>query len=110
MEGQIQILDASPDLDIDEIIQMAKPQLLTMANEGHLQLLTAGGGAKDLRVRKLSTQHIVHLVVHVGNAMGANVINTMVEKIGPKIAELVGGTCGIKIVSNLCDQRLVTAK
>ncbi len=52
---------------------------------------------------------IVHLLVDCMDAMGANAVNTMVEKVSPMIAELTKGDCLMRIVSNLADQRLVTA-
>jgi hydroxymethylglutaryl-CoA reductase len=48
--------------------------------------------------------------VDVRDAMGANAINTMVEKLAPRIAALTGGRVRLRILSNLADRRLVTAR
>jgi hydroxymethylglutaryl-CoA reductase len=53
---------------------------------------------------------IVHLYVDVRDAMGANAVNTMVEALAPVLEEISGGHVRLKILSNLADQRLVTAR
>jgi hydroxymethylglutaryl-CoA reductase len=52
---------------------------------------------------------VVHLLVDVLDAMGANTVNTMGEKVAPLLEKITGGKAGLKIVSNLCDRRLVRA-
>jgi hydroxymethylglutaryl-CoA reductase len=42
--------------------------------------------------------------------MGANAINTAVESLAPKIAELTNGRTNLRILSNLADQRTATAR
>ncbi|MEM4678618.1 MAG: hydroxymethylglutaryl-CoA reductase, degradative, partial [Acidilobaceae archaeon] len=69
--------------------------------------------AKDLEVRvlesPLGTMVVVHLLVDVRDAMGANIVNTMVEKVAPIIEEVSGGKVLLRIVSNLADRRIVRA-
>ena len=48
-----------------------------------------GGGARDIEVRvikaRAETTHVVlHLLVNVGDAMGANAVNTMAEALAPR--------------------------
>src|SRR5262249_45599280 len=52
---------------------------------------------------------VLRLVVDVGDAMGANIVNTMVEAIAPFVAELSGGEARLCILSNLADRRLARA-
>jgi hydroxymethylglutaryl-CoA reductase len=52
---------------------------------------------------------VVHLLVDVGDAMGANIVNTMVEAIAPLIEKLTGGEVRLRILSNLADRRLARA-
>lgn len=52
---------------------------------------------------------VVHLIVDVCDAMGANLVNTMAEHLAPRIAELTGARIGLRILSNLCSERMVTA-
>lgn len=76
-------------------------------------LLTFGGGFRDLDVRVLDTLSgpmlITHLIVDTRDAMGANAVNTMAEKIAPHIAEWTGGRVYLRILSNLADRRLARA-
>ncbi len=52
---------------------------------------------------------IVHLLVDVRDAMGANTVNTMAEHVSPMIDKLTGGKTRLRILSNLADKRLVSA-
>ncbi|MEM9693924.1 MAG: hydroxymethylglutaryl-CoA reductase, degradative, partial [Myxococcota bacterium] len=118
MIGQIQLLDL-PDGDPAEAILAEKAALLELANAGHPNLVAAGGGAVDLEIHPLPATDesdpcgpmtIVHLVVDVRDAMGANAINSMCERLAPRIEELTGARVGLRILSNLTDRRRVVAR
>ena len=53
---------------------------------------------------------IIHLIVDVRDAMGANIINSMLEFLAPKIEDLTGGRVHLRILSNLADRRLAWAR
>jgi hydroxymethylglutaryl-CoA reductase len=53
---------------------------------------------------------IVHLLVDVRDAMGANAVNSMAEGLAPILEELTGGRANLRILSNLADRRLVKAR
>jgi hydroxymethylglutaryl-CoA reductase len=53
---------------------------------------------------------ITHLVVDTRDAMGANAVNTMAEKLAPSIAGWTGGQTNLRILSNLADRRLARAR
>ncbi|KAA0009102.1 MAG: hydroxymethylglutaryl-CoA reductase, degradative, partial [Thermoplasmata archaeon] len=74
-------------------------------------LVSLGGGAKDIEIRKIGNGEmlVVHLLVDVKDAMGANAVNTMAEAVAPILEELTGGRARLKIISNLADRRLVRA-
>ncbi|MEL7466745.1 MAG: hydroxymethylglutaryl-CoA reductase, degradative [Pseudomonadota bacterium] len=73
-------------------------------------LVQLGGGFREIEVRIKGGFLILHLIVDVRDAMGANAVNTMAEKIAPKVEEWTGGTVGLRILSNLADRRLVRAR
>jgi hydroxymethylglutaryl-CoA reductase len=77
-------------------------------------LVKLGGGFRDLEVRVLDTRGgvmvITHLIVDTRDAMGANAVNTMAEKIAPHIAQWTSGTTNLRILSNLADRRLARAR
>jgi len=76
-------------------------------------LVQLGGGFRDLEVRVLETRGgvmlITHLIVDTRDAMGANAVNTMAEKIAPHVAAWSGGKVFLRILSNLADRRLARA-
>lgn len=114
MIGQIQILGVDDITTASEKILAEKQKLLEVANAQDKILTDLGGGAKDLEVRILNSSYgkmiVVHLYVDVRDAMGANAVNTMVEALAPVVEDISGGYVRLKILSNLADQRLVTAK
>jgi hydroxymethylglutaryl-CoA reductase len=73
-------------------------------------LVRLGGGFRDLEVRIVEPFLIVHLIIDVRDAMGANAVNTMAERLAPYIEDLTGGRVGLRILSNLADRRLVRAR
>ncbi len=73
-------------------------------------LVSLGGGFRDLEVRIVPPFLVVHLIVDVRDAMGANAVNTMAERLAPHLETLTGGTVGLRILSNLADRRLVRAR
>ncbi|ADM28337.1 hydroxymethylglutaryl-CoA reductase, degradative [Ignisphaera aggregans DSM 17230] len=113
MIGQIHILNPkSPYTAINEIL-LHKEEILEAANATNNTLRKLGGGAKDIEVRIVETRRgisiIVHLIVDVLDAMGANTVNTMAEAVAPMIERITGGEARLKIVSNYAIYRLVRA-
>jgi hydroxymethylglutaryl-CoA reductase len=98
-------------------ILAAREEILAHANSFQPSMVRRGGGARDVKVRVLPAPEgpegepllIVHLHIDCLEAMGANLINTMVEGVAPLIQELTGGRVYLRILSNLADQRLARA-
>jgi hydroxymethylglutaryl-CoA reductase len=114
MIGQIQVLDV-PDLAAAEReLEVHRAELLQEANAPNPTLVSLGGGAKDLQVRILDhtpvgPMLVVHLIVDVVDAMGANAVNTAVEAISDAVERWTGGRALLRILSNLADQRIARA-
>jgi degradative hydroxymethylglutaryl-CoA reductase len=117
MIGQIQVLDVPDAHAAERAILHAKKELLTKADREHTSLRAAGGGAIDIEVRHLprieeedpcGAMLVVHLLADVREAMGANAINSMCERLAPRIEELTGGRVNLRILSNLTDRRTAT--
>lgn len=69
-----------------------------------------GGGVRNIIPRMLPDKRVVvHIHVDTRDAMGANVVNTLCETAAPWLADATGGTVGLRILSNLATERLVTA-
>ncbi|MHC1611358.1 MAG: hydroxymethylglutaryl-CoA reductase, degradative [Candidatus Methanospirareceae archaeon] len=114
MIGQIQVTDVPDPSSTRFTILAHKQQILEIANERDSVLVGLGGGAKDVEVKVIDTiagpQVIVHLLVDVKDAMGANAVNTMAEAVAPFIEEITGGRVYLRIVSNLATHRLASAR
>ena len=115
MIGQIQLVNV-PDLALaTDRLRAQTPQLLETANAIHPNMVKRGGGAHSIEVRPLpetacGPMLIVHVLVDVGNSMGANAINSMAEALAPLVEEITGGEARMRILSNLADRRLARAR
>ncbi len=114
MIGQIQLTAVSDPLAAKSTILANKRRILDLANENHTTLVNLGGGAKDLEVKVIDTiagpMVIVHLLVNVKDAMGANAVNTMAEAVAPFIEQFTDGKVNLRIISNLATYRLAFAR
>ena len=114
MIGQVQVVGIKDIEGARFDVLKVKDEILKIANEKDPVLVSLGGGAKDLEVRVVNSPEgpmlIVHLLVDVRDAMGANAVNTMAEAVAPYISQITGGKVYLRIISNLADKRLVRAK
>lgn len=114
MIGQIQIVGVKNPEDASEKIIKKKDELISIANEKDPGLIERGGGARDIETHLIQTMRgkmiIIHLIVDVQDAMGANAINTMCEAISPLVEEITGGKARLRIITNLALKRVVRAK
>lgn len=93
-------------------IQNHKQELLELANQAHPSIVNRGGGACDLRVEWLNGEAeflVVYLTVDTQEAMGANILNTMLEALKTPLEELTDGESLMAILSNYATEALVTA-
>jgi len=113
MIGQVQVVGVKDPWYKKMVLIEHKDEILELANKQDPVLVKLGGGAKDLEVRILDTRIgpmlVAHLIVDVKDAMGANAVNTMCEKVSGLIETLTGGKVYLRIISNLADKRLVRA-
>jgi hydroxymethylglutaryl-CoA reductase len=119
MIGQIQVLDVLDPEAAEARVRAAEAEILALANDHDPLLVRVGGGARGLETRVLLPESpydpvgpmfVVHLLVDVRDAMGANAVNTMAERIAPRIEALTGGRARLRILSNLADRRLVKVR
>ena len=110
MIGQVQITDVEQPSAAVARLEEAAPRLLELATKAVPNLVARGGGPRAIDVRDLGQRCIVlHVLVDCRDAMGANLVNTIAEAIGPLTAEIAHGKLGLRILSNLCDRRRVHA-
>jgi len=108
MIGQVQITEVSDPRGALARLEEAAPRLLALAAKAVPNLLARKGGPRAIEVRDLGQGCVVlHVLVDCQDAMGANLVNTIAEALGPLTAEIAGGRLGLRILSNLCDRRRV---
>ena len=115
MIGQIQVLNVvdAPSARLRLLEQ--KASLLEEAGQIDPVLARLGGGPRDLEVRLIEESPIgpflvVHLIYDVLDAMGANAINTALERLAPRVSTITGGKSHLRILSNLADRRLAQVR
>ena len=110
MIGEIALTDVEDVEVASKRILEDKKTLLQLANEAYPSIVKRGGGAKDLWVENKGDFLIVYLAVDPKEAMGANMLNTMLEALTDRIQELSGGQALMAILSNLAIRSLVSAR
>lgn len=112
MIGQVALYQVDdPDLAQEKIVDK-KAELLELANQAYPSIVKRGGGARDLHVEQIKGETdflVVYLHVDTQEAMGANMLNTMLEALKPVLEELCQGQSLMGILSNYATDSLVTA-
>jgi hydroxymethylglutaryl-CoA reductase len=113
--GQIHVCDVDDCGAAVEMLTDARDELLELCDIVHPRLVKRGGGVRYiehhvLRLPNGDAALAVHVLVDTQDAMGANLVNTICEAIAPRVAELCGGHVALRILSNLADRSVVTAR
>ena len=107
MTAQIEIVGVDDPDAARKRVEAASAELLALAHATLPRLADRGGGARELEVRTHPGRVIVHVHIDCRDAMGANMVNTVAEALGEKVARLARGRSGLRILTNLCDRRRV---
>ena len=110
MIGQIALYQVDKaDQAIKDVLRKKK-ELLEQANQAYPSIVARGGGARDLWLEPKDDFLIFYLSVDTQEAMGANMLNTMLEALTLSLEELTGGKSLMAILSNYATDSLVTAR
>ena len=112
MIGQVALYQVAGPEQAQEKIASKKAELLELANQAYPSIVKRGGGARDLHVEQIKGETdflVVYLHVDTQEAMGANMLNTMLEALKPVLEELSQGQSLMGILSNYATDSLVTA-
>ena len=112
MIGQVALYQVADPEQAQEKIASKKAELLELANQAYPSIVKRGGGARDLRVEQIKGETdflVVYLHIDTQEAMGANMLNTMLEALKPVLEELSQGQSLMGILSNYATDSLVTA-
>ncbi len=115
MRAQIQVTGLDDPCNARMSVLRGRQQLIEAANAKDKTLIALGGGCRDIEVHVFEASPrgamiVVHLIVDVRDAMGANTVNTMAETVAPLIEQITGGRVRARILSNLADLRLARAQ
>lgn len=117
MIGQIQVVGCPDIYAAKNALMEKKDALIEEANAAYPSIVKRGGGAEDIDVRILNENSsskydqmlILHVYVNTCDAMGANIINTIVESLAPTVEEITNGSVYLRILSNYADRCLARA-
>ncbi|MCC9997221.1 hydroxymethylglutaryl-CoA reductase, degradative [Streptococcus agalactiae] len=109
MIGQVALYDVQDSQYAKKSILNQKQQLLEIANAAHPSIVKRGGGACDLTIEIKEGFLIVYLMVDTKEAMGANMVNTMMEALSSPLEDISKGKSLMSILSNYATESLVTA-
>jgi hydroxymethylglutaryl-CoA reductase len=110
MTAQVQLDEVADPAAAAARLDEARAELMALADAAIPRMVARGGGCRDLDVRVLDADAgmvVVQLYVDVGDAMGANLIDTVAEAVAPAIETVLGGRVGLRILSNLPLRRKV---
>lgn len=119
MIGQVQITDLQDPVAGAAALRASFPRLEALCSGVHTQLEQLGGGIRGFEVRELVYEEpgypsepmlVLHFLLDCRDAMGANMVNTLAERLAPEVAAIAGGVPGLRILSNLADRRLTRAR
>ncbi|HFI0237217.1 TPA: hydroxymethylglutaryl-CoA reductase, degradative [Streptococcus suis] len=110
MIGQVALFDVPDHSRASQAILDQKATILEAANQAHPSIVKRGGGARNLTVESKDEFLIVYLQVDVQEAMGANILNNMLEAIKDDLEELSQGQALMGILSNYATESLITAQ
>ena len=109
MLGQVALYNL-PDLATAlAVLKEKEEDILKIADAAYPSIVKRGGGASQIKAEVKEEFLLVYLFADVREAMGANIINTMLEAIKPYLAELTGGKALMAILSNYATESLASA-
>lgn len=113
MTGQVQVTKVKDTGTAMKNIEVNKKEILNKASEFMKHVEQYGCGVNDFEAKELQTDRgamiILNFQINVGNAQGANMVNTTLEGVAPIIEKLTEGTVKLRIVTNLADRRKAKA-
>lgn len=110
MIGQVALYNVAEPQVAQKNIEHETATILSLANQAHPSIVKRGGGARTLRTEIKDQFLIVYLSVDVKEAMGANILNTMLEGIKDYLEDISRGKALMAILSNYASESLVTAR
>jgi len=108
MTAQIQLDDVVDAAGAPARVAAARAEILAAGDAAIPRMVARGGGCRDLDCRVLDAALgvvVVEIHVDVGDAMGANLVDSVAEAAAPLVARVAGGEVGLRILTNLSLRR-----
>ncbi|WP_338489437.1 hydroxymethylglutaryl-CoA reductase, degradative [Ruoffia tabacinasalis] len=111
--GQIIMTVQQPMAEIQQIIKENKAKLLDIASQASASMVRRGGGPRDIWVEEKEHPNRNYISIYLSldpcDAMGANVINTVLEALSPTMESIIEGEVLMSILSNYQPQAVTIA-
>ena len=113
--GQVQLVDIEDPDAIVNALARSREELVGIADKVHPNLTVRGGGVRDIEYYKYRLPDgrwtvVLHVLVDTRDAMGANLVNSICEALAPKVESIADARVVLRILSNLVDRSMVTAR
>ncbi|MGY3766431.1 hydroxymethylglutaryl-CoA reductase, degradative [Vagococcus vulneris] len=114
MIGQIILTDVPDYSAAAVLINSNLSTIKGLAEKSHPSIVKRGGGLKTITCQNWMQEDnkdffTINCAIDVKDAMGANIVNTILEGISPYITKITGGQRLMAILSNYNTESLVTA-
>ncbi|WEG73665.1 hydroxymethylglutaryl-CoA reductase, degradative [Vagococcus intermedius] len=114
--GQIILTDIIDFQEAAQIIERHRDDIFEQTRLAHPSIVKRGGGLEEIDIRVIKNERnedeflTIHLIVNVKDAMGANIVNTILETVSQAIQKWLDAECLMSILSNFNDHSLVTSR
>ncbi len=113
MIGQIQLVGIKNTDDAVKGIEAKRKEIMSAAIESMKPHEKYGCGVRGFECKQFKSERggivVVDFFLCVGDAQGANMINTALEKVAPIVEKSSGGKVRLRIISNLATKRKARA-
>ena len=113
MMGQIQVVGVHDANGALKNLELNRKEIMNIAAQCMKPHEKYGCGARKFEAKALNTDRgpmlAIYFHIAVGDAQGANMVNTTLEGVAPTIEKLTKGKVRLRIVSNLATERKVRA-
>jgi len=106
--GQI-VLENLTDSDMT-ILARQDSEIFEFAQQAHPSLISRGGGVVSLKFNHYGDFEELELGIDTVDAMGANMVNSILEKTAQKVASMISGDVLCSILSNSGQGQVVTVE
>lgn len=110
MRGEIIFAEPKDSNKLINQLEASYDHLKTLSDEAHPSIVQRGGGVTHFETRRLETFVILDVFMDTQEAMGANMMNTVLESLSNYLKTKTQETILMAILSNLTTESIVSAR